>query len=371
MASVPRIQTPITELFGVQHPVMLAGMNIAASPELAAAVTNAGGLGVFGGVFYTPKMLKLKIDELKEGLVDKSAPFGIDLLIPQVGGNARKTNKDYTDGSLPELIDIIIDSGAKLFVSAVGVPPKFAVDKLHAAGIPIMNMIGSPKHVQKALDAGVDIICAQGGEGGGHTGEVATSILIPEVVDLCRDKKSPLTGKQVPVVAAGGIYDGRSLAMALSLGADAVWVGTRFVASVEGGAPKAHKNAVVKAGVHDTHRCEAFTGRPMRIIKTNYSEAWTGPRSLEMRELLAQGQLPAPKDRQEFENLKSDEDREKFLAKMGGEVPKPGGIHLCGQVAGVISDILPAKQIVEDMVTGAAAMFQLNMSKVSFPTAKL
>merc|ERR1719428_1502881 len=192
-------------------------------------------------------MLRLKIEELKEELNDPNAPFGVDLLLPQVGGNARKTNTDYTDGNLPELIDIIIESGAKLFVSAVGVPPKFAVDKLHAAGIPVMNMIGSPNHVKKALDAGVDIICAQGGEGGGHTGEVGTSILIPMVVDLCKGKLSPLTGKQVPVVAAGGIFDGRGLAMALSLGADAVWVGTRFVASEEGGAPPKHKSAVVNA----------------------------------------------------------------------------------------------------------------------------
>lgn len=371
MVSVPTIKTPITELFGIQHPVLLAGMNVAAGPELAAAVTNAGGLGVFGGVNYTPKMFKLKIDELKENLTDKNAPFGIDLLIPQVGGNARKTNHDYTDGSLPELIDITIESGAKLFVSAVGVPPKFAVDKLHAAGIPVMNMIGSPNHVQKALDAGVDIICAQGGEGGGHTGEVATSILIPQVVDLCRGKLSPLTGKQVSVVAAGGIYDGRSLAMALSLGADAVWVGTRFVASVEGGAPQVHKNAVVKAGVHDTHRCEAFSGRPLRIIKTKYSEAWTGPRSLEMKQLLSKGELPATSDMREFQNAESDDDKKQFIAKIGGELPSASNIHLCGQVAGVIHDVLPAKQIVEDMVTGAAAMFQVNMSKVSFPAAKL
>merc|ERR1719264_2096611 len=112
-----------------------------------------------------------------------------------------------------------------------------------------MNMIGAPKHVKYALEAGVDIICAQGGEGGGHTGEVATSILIPMVVDLCKGKLSPLTGKQVPVVAAGGIYDGRGLAMSLSLGADAVWVGTRFVASEEGGATKLHKNMLLKATV--------------------------------------------------------------------------------------------------------------------------
>merc|ERR1719463_450153 len=184
---------------------------------------------------------------MKEDLEDQNAPFGIDLLLPQVGDGARATNHDYTNGELPDLIDVICKSGAKLFVSAVGVPPKFAVEKLHAAGIPIMNMIGAPKHAAKALEAGVDIICAQGGEGGGHTGDVATSILLPAVVDICKGKKSPLTGKQVPVVAAGGIYDGRGLAMSLALGADAVWVGTRFVASVESGSPKMQKTDTCKA----------------------------------------------------------------------------------------------------------------------------
>merc|ERR1719356_1700229 len=180
----------------------------------------------------TPHMLQVEINEVKK-LIQPGASFGVDLAIPQIGGSARKTNHDYTHGKLPELTDIIIKEKAAVFVCAVGVPPRWMVDKLHDAKIPVMNMVGHPSHVQKALEAGVDLICAQGGEGGGHTGEVATSILIPTVVDLVRGKMSPLTGKQVSVVAAGGIFDGRGLAMALSLGADAVWVGTRFVASKE------------------------------------------------------------------------------------------------------------------------------------------
>ena len=167
----------------------------------------------------------------------------------------------------------------KLFVAAVGVPPKWAVQKLHAAGILVMNMIGSPKHVSKALEAGVDLLCAQGGEGGGHTGEVATSILIPAVVDLCKGKRSPLHGGPVHVIAAGGIHDGRGLAMALSLGASAVWVGTRFVASVEGDAPEKHKEAVVGAGHHDTVRTLVFSGRPMRIRKNAYVMDWENNRT--------------------------------------------------------------------------------------------
>ncbi len=114
---------------------MLAGMNVAAGPKLAAAVTNAGGIGVIGGVGYTPDMLREQIAELKGYLTDKNGPFGVDLLLPQVGGGARATNYDYTKGKLNELISIIIESGAKMFVSAVGVPPKDVVERLHKHGI--------------------------------------------------------------------------------------------------------------------------------------------------------------------------------------------------------------------------------------------
>lgn len=131
MSSPQQIKTTVTDLLKIKHPILLAGMNVAAGPKLAAAVTNAGGMGVIGGVGYTPDMLREQISELKSYLDDKNGPFGVDLLLPQVGGSARKTNYDYTKGKLGELVDIIIDSGARLFVSAVGVPPKAVVDKLH------------------------------------------------------------------------------------------------------------------------------------------------------------------------------------------------------------------------------------------------
>merc|ERR1719378_298901 len=215
-------------------------------------------------------MLQIEIDEVKAALHDKDAPFGVDLAIPQIGGSARKTNHDYTHGKLGELTDIIIKEKASIFVCAVGVPPKFMVDKLHAAGIPIMNMVGHPHHVQKALDAGVDMICAQGGEGGGHTGEVATTILLPLCVDECRGRKSPLTGKDVIVVGGGGMFDGRSLAAALSLGASGVWVGTRFIACSETGANKRHVDHVLKASVTDTTKTLIYSGRPLRCFVTDY-----------------------------------------------------------------------------------------------------
>lgn len=122
-----------------------------------------------------------------------------------------------------------------------------------------MNMIGHPKHVQKALDVGVDIICAQGGEGGGHTGDVPTTVLIPTVAKLVEGKKSPLTGQPVQVIAAGGLFNGNSVAAALMLGASAVWIGTRFILSDEAGAPTAHQEAVRTSNFEDNIRTIIFT----------------------------------------------------------------------------------------------------------------
>ncbi|ORY45234.1 2-nitropropane dioxygenase [Rhizoclosmatium globosum] len=347
------IETPLTKLFKVKHPVILAGMNVAAGPELAAAVTNAGGLGVIGGYGYTPAMLREQIAEIKSFLVDKSAPFGVDLLLPQVGGNARKTNYDYTNGELPELINVVISEKAALFVSAVGVPPKWVVEKLHQAGIPVMNMVGAPKHVMKAIEAGVDIICAQGGEGGGHTGDVPTSVLIPKVVDICKGHKSSLTGGPIQVVAAGGIFDGRGLAMSLCLGASAVWVGTRFICAKEAGAPKRHQEAVLNAGYHDTYRTTIYTGRPMRILKNWYASDWEDNRQQELKKLLSEGKVPAKWDAEKREAAGANEEAD--FEKWSNARPL-----LMGQVAGAVDSIKPAKEIVEEMVRDAVSALENN-----------
>ncbi|KAL6300863.1 2-nitropropane dioxygenase [Sparassis latifolia] len=342
------ISTAITDLFNIKHPVLLAGMNVAAGPELAAAVTNAGGLGVIGGVGYTPKILRAQIHALKADLQDKNAPFGVDLLIPQVGGSARKTNYDYTKGQLPELIDVIIEEKAALFVCAIGIPPSWAVDKLHKARIPVMNMVGHPKHVAKALSAGVDLICAQGGEGGGHTGDVPCSILIPACVDACKGHSSPLTGKPVYVIGAGAVFDGRSLAANLMWGAQGVWVGTRFVASVEAGAPKAHKDAIVRSGYDDTARTLIYTGRPLRVVRTPYIDDWNNNRQAEIKELTSKGILP------------HDEEMRKHPEKS-----LEARSFLTGAVASMIQDVLPAKEIVESMVNDAAKYMEAGAALVT------
>ncbi|KAK0223277.1 2-nitropropane dioxygenase [Armillaria fumosa] len=297
------------------HPILLAGINVAAGPELAAAVSNTGGLGVIGGFGYTPKILRQQIKAIKDDLKDPSLPFGVNLLLPQVGGGARKTNYDYTKGKLDELIDEI-------------------VERLHKAKIPIMNMVGHPKHVAKALEVGVDIICAQAGEGGGHTGDTPASILIPAL--------------------AGAVYDGHSLVANLAWGAQTVWVGTHFVASIEAGAPKIHKELIVKAGYDDVITTLIFTGRPLRILKTPYVADWETNRQAEIKELTSKGVIPA--------NWDIEQHPEKSMA---------GRPWLMGKVSGLIKDILPAKDIVENMANKAAEILQHNSSLVKSAKAKL
>jgi len=328
------IQTPITKLFGIKHPILLAGMNVAAGPELAAAVTNAGGMGVIGGMSYSPKTLREVIHELKADLKDKNAPFGIDLLLPQVGGNARKTNYDYTKGNLDALVDVVIEEKAALFVSAVGVPPKHVVEKLHKAGIPVANMVGHVKHVERALEVGVDIIVAQGGEGGGHTGDIPTFLLLPAIADIIKGRKSSLTGDDILLIGAGGVYDGKTLAGALSLGASAVWVGTRFVCAEEAGAPKAHQQSIIDSDWGGTERTLIYTGRPLRVRAVPYVKDWNENRQQEIKELTAKGVIPAVWDGE----------------KNGVDVDRS---YLMGVVSAVIKDIKPAKQIVDEMITEA------------------
>jgi len=343
-------------------------------------VTNAGGLGSIGGVGFTPEALRNTIKMLKDDLADKNAPFGVDLLLPQVGGNARKTNKDYTGGTLPELIDIIIESKAALFICAVGVPPKWAVEKLHAHKIPVMNMIGAVKHVEKCIEAGVDIVCAQGGEGGGHTGDIPTSILLPKVVEACSGRLSPLTGEPIIVVGAGGIFDGRGLASCLAAGCSGVWVGTRFIASEEAGAGPMHKKRVVESDYGDTMRSIIYTGRPMRIFRTPYTLDFEANRAKEIEEMQNMGVPAFIKDIRgdidsgsmgigifhQAEVLTSEEKR--LGVKLSSREERERGVFLTGQCAGAIHDIKPAAAIVEEMVQQAAE--QLRVAS-TFITAKL
>lgn len=312
---------------------------------MVAAVSNAGGIGTLGGATFELEGLRKEIREVKK-LLKPGMPFGVDLLIPKVGDGARKTNHDYTHGALPQMADVMIEEGVKLFVCAVGVPPKWLVDKLHAAGIVCMNMVGSAHHVPKCLEVGMDIICAQGTEAGGHTGDVATLPLIPQCVDLCKGRINTF-GVEVPVVAAGGIYDGRGLGASLCLGAAGVWVGTRFIACEEANAGPVHKKRLMEAQSNDTTRTEAFTGRPCRVMRTPYVKSWE-KRGAELQDFLSQGVVPWQKEVKE--------------GKAGLSEFFPA---LMGQCAGGIKEVKTADAIVQDMMTEALQTMRANHQMIS------
>ena len=235
------------------------------------------------------------------------------------------------------------------------------MDKLHKHGVVYMNMVGHPKHVQKCIDIGCDIICAQGGEGGGHTGDVPTTVLIPACVQICKGKKSPLTGKQIPVIAAGGIHNGQMLAASLMMGADAVWVGTRFILVEEAGAPKSHKEAVQTASFDDTIRTLIFTGRPLRVRKNPYIENWENERQAEIKELTAKGILPYEHDLEQAMNKTTGSDNGSGESESEEDIDdmmdqfRP---YLMGKCAALVNEQKTAKEVVDEFVTDASAMLQ-------------
>jgi enoyl-[acyl-carrier protein] reductase II len=213
--------------------------------HLVAAISNAGGFGVIACGAMTPALLDGEIAGTK-GLTDK--PFGVDLLAA-------------SPESLEESVDVIINGGADSFVAGLGVPMPI-MERLKKAGLKVMVVGGAVKHAIKAEQAGCDAVILQGGEGGGHTGLVGTMPLVAQAVEAVK----------IPVIAAGGIYDGRGLAASLALGAQGVWMGTRFIASKEAHAGQAYKEAIVEMSESDTTISRGFTGKTLRALKNETTD---------------------------------------------------------------------------------------------------
>jgi enoyl-[acyl-carrier protein] reductase II len=240
------IKTRLTDMLGIEHPVMLAGMGGVSYHQLVAAVSNAGGIGTIGAGAMNHETMVDEIGKVRE-LTDK--PFGVDLLTAM-------------PGDMVGQVQSIIDGGAKIFVAALGVPHE-VIDLCHNHDVLVVNMCGKVVHAERAVAAGCDLVVAQGTEAGGHTGQVATMPLVPQIVDAVGDK--------VPVVAAGGIFDGRGLAAALSLGADGIWVGTRFIATPEARSSFGYKDALLAAREDGTSISRAYSGKPMRVVANEYT----------------------------------------------------------------------------------------------------
>ncbi len=241
------MRTRLTELLGIEHPVMLAGMGGVSYSELVSAVSEAGGFGTLGAGTMGNKTMEEEISAVRKA-TDK--PFGVDLLTAM-------------PGDMAEQVQIIIEGGATAFVAALGVPIE-VIEQCHKHNVLVVNMCGKVEHAVRAVEAGCDMVVAQGTEAGGHTGTVASFPLIPQIVDAVGDK--------IPVVAAGGIFDGRGLAAALALGADGIWVGTRFIATPEARSVLGYKDKLLAAREDQTTVSRAYSGKTMRVVRNSYTD---------------------------------------------------------------------------------------------------
>ncbi|HZZ34199.1 MAG TPA: nitronate monooxygenase family protein [Caulobacteraceae bacterium] len=307
------LRTSLCDLLQVEHPIMLAGMGGVSFGELAAAVSNAGGYGVLGMAGRSPEFIRDEMRKVRR-LTDK--PFGVDLLAA-------------SPESLTASVEIIIAEGASAFIAGLGVPMPI-MERLKAAGLKVMVVCGAVKHAVKAEQAGCDAVICQGGEGGGHTGLVGTLPLVAQAVERVK----------VPVVGAGGLYDGRGLAAMLALGAQGVWMGTRFIASAEAHAGGMYHETILEASDEDTIRTRCYSGKPMRVKKNPYVEDWES----------------RPGDIQPFPMQAMVSRQAGVMGGIGGQLEGLDPDRSCfamGQSAGGVRDVLPAAEIVARIMAEA------------------
>ncbi len=350
--------TPLCDLLGIKYPILQAGMVPGGSPELAAAVSNAGGLGVLGASGWEPEDIREKIRWIR---YNTNNPFGVDLQLPvsmaDVDDNRTEVKAslpvDYPDHvawvneaiqrhSIPEAragksfaynpafirrqVEVILEEEVPVFVSALG-PPGWMTEDAHKLGMKVIGMAGSPRHARRHVEAGVDVVVAQGNEAGGHTGRIATMVLVPQVVDAIAP---------VPVVAAGGIGDGRGIAAALSLGAQGVWCGTLFLCSNEAAVPDIHKRRIAEGRSEDWVISRLSTGKTARYYNNVLVQEWAES-GLEALPMPLQGMLI--------------EDMEAGVAEGHLEELE---LSSGGQVGGLIAERRPAGRIVDDLVSHAS-----------------
>ncbi|HOO38735.1 MAG TPA: nitronate monooxygenase [Deltaproteobacteria bacterium] len=364
------LKTRLCDMLEIEYPIVCAGMgpsligeNTGSPVELVVAVSEAGGLGVLGGSGFT-------VDELRDAIHDirskTSKPFGVDLLLPKdvvsskpidMGGikeiplsavlqTLPKPHQEWVkkireELDLPEVdvmikldtttmrpleaVRVCIEEKIPLFCAGLG-NPGFMVEEAHANGVKVLGITGNIKNAYRMKDAGVDLLVAQGHEAGGHTGRIGTMALLPGVLDAAGD---------TPVLAAGGIGDGRGLAAALAMGCEGVWVGTRFLVTDEGGALESNKERILASSDEDTRVSYAYTGKTSRTSYSKFHDLWNEsgldplpfPVQVVVSSAIITGIVQAG--------------RTDYLGGFGG------------QISGIIHEIKPARSVVDEMVSTA------------------
>jgi NAD(P)H-dependent flavin oxidoreductase YrpB (nitropropane dioxygenase family) len=380
--SRPTLRTAFCDRLGIEYPVVLAGMGPVAgtgapvaTAELAAAVSNAGGLGVMGGVAYSPEVLRAQIRKIRS-LTPK--PFGVDLLLapnflaPRRSGaggappRAERLPKAHVEAieriaaslgiklepAPPEVgdaadwvkpgkswagsqIEVLLEEEVPVFASGLGTPKPFA-DALHANGTTILSLVGTVKAARHVAADGADYVVAQGTEAGGHTGKIGTLALLPQVIEAVAP---------TPVLAAGGIAGGRALAGVLALGAEAAWCGTAFLVADEANQPALQKQRILAAAAEDTVVTRLYSGKTMRNITNPLIEAWERE-GLQALPMGAQGAL---------------------IRDLQYSIERAGRHELlmnaAGQTAGMLTRQRPAAEILLEIVAEAAEILADGLAK--------
>jgi NAD(P)H-dependent flavin oxidoreductase YrpB (nitropropane dioxygenase family) len=367
------MKSQASELLSIEFPIFA----FSHCRDVVAAVSNAGGYGVLGAVAHTPEELDVDLTWIEEHA--KGRPFGVDLLIPRkfagaaeggtdrsslkamipdehraflehlladfdippleprpkteagpVQGGYKRAGLQVDPASMAPLIEVAFAHRTTMLASALGTPPPWLVDDAHARGVKVAALAGTVEHAVAHAEAGVDLVIAQGTEAGGHTGEISTLVLVPQIVDAVRP---------IPVLAAGGIGNGRQMAAALALGADGVWCGSIWLTTQEAETSGAVRARMLASRSQDTVRTRSFTGKPCRVLRSKWTDAWNSDG--------APSPLPMP-----LQSMLSDRPRRRIEAM--AERPGSRAVELLspfvGQIVGQMNAVRPARQVVLEMV---------------------
>jgi len=362
------VQTRVSDMLEVEFPILA----FSHCRDVVAAVTNAGGFGVLGAVAHSPQQLAIDLAWIEEQT--KGRPYGLDLLLPakyagaESGGIDRDAVREllppdkqqfvddilrrYEVPDIPDdmrravnrglltsvspkgyepLLDVAFAHRIRLVASALGPPPPALIDRAHGANVVVAALAGSKVHAERHKNAGVDLIVAQGTEAGGHTGEVSTMVLVPEVVDAVAP---------IPVLAAGGIASGRQIAAAMALGAEGVWTGSVWLTTEEAETHPTVKEKFLRATSRDTVRSRSLTGKPARMLRSAWTDEWEAPDAPEPMPMPLQTALVA---------------EAQLRINRAAATPDSGANRLAnyfvGQVVGQLDRVRPARQVLLDMVT--------------------
>ncbi|MBB4932964.1 NAD(P)H-dependent flavin oxidoreductase YrpB (nitropropane dioxygenase family) [Lipingzhangella halophila] len=358
------MRTAICDMLGIELPLLA----FSHCRDVVAAVTNAGGFGVLGAVTHTPEQLEHELAWIDEQVGGK--PYGVDIIVPEkYEGQGEALSLDDLAARIPpehhafvdrllrehgidttdraelagrgmnisdrigeRLLDVVFRHPVKLVANALGVPPRYMIDRARAEGVSVAALVGAKEHALRQVEAGVDILVAQGTEAGGHCGEVTTMVLVPEVVEAVKDVR------EVPVLAAGGIVTGRQMAAAIALGAAGAWTGSVWLTTEEAETAPYTVRKMVAATSRDTVRSRGRTGKPSRQLASAWTRAWDGPDS--------PGTLPLP-----LQSLVSEPALRHLdtLAEKGDRGAQELATYWVGQGVGLMNRVRPAKDVVYEI----------------------